>query len=254
MKLPLNSPYAPLLEKGKTRYKHFQAGHQKWFNAPAKGRLLEFGCGAGGFMLTALNDGLDAHGVDVDTARHNQFKALSRAAAPQWADRFALYPGRLLPYASRSFDACYSWFVFEHVPDPQVSLREITRVLKTGGTLTLHADDVRNHWDGHAAAPWPAYLPREFAAAYLDGLGMPQHADFITKYVVYISAPAICDMLTTLGMEILYSNAGGDAAPVPNGLYVTNEDEARALGVSMRDAGRASPKENLTVIARKTAA
>jgi ubiquinone/menaquinone biosynthesis C-methylase UbiE len=251
MKLPPNSSYAPLMEKSLTRYKHFQATHQKWFDAPATGRLLEFGCGAGGFMLTALDNGMDAHGVEVDTAREAQFKVLSRQAAPQWADRFTLYPGRLLPYPSRSFDCCYSWFVFEHVPDPQVSLREITRVLKPGGTLILYAEDARNHWDGHAAAPWPAYLPREFASAYLQGLGIPQHGDFVTKYVVYISTPAVCDMLTTLGMEIVYSNAGGGVDPVPNGLYVTNDAEARALGEAMRDSGRASPRENMTVIARK---
>jgi SAM-dependent methyltransferase len=241
------------LDMGRKRYEAFQRTHKARFGQPLKGRVLDFGCGAGDFLMAATEGGLDAHGVDVEADRETQFLHHAKGAGFKPTDRFKLYDGRLLPHHSNSFDGCYSWFVFEHVSDPQVSLREITRVLKPGGTLTLYADDVRNAWDGHAIRPWPPYLPREFAAAYLEGLGLADQASFITNAVVYISAPAICDILTTLGMEILYATdlpaPKGDVAR--EGLYVTTPAQARALGQKMRGQSLPSPVENLQIFARK---
>ncbi|SPJ31338.1 class I SAM-dependent methyltransferase [Falsiruegeria mediterranea] len=242
---------AKILNKGQERYTRYQVQHRKYFGAPQTGRVLDFGCGAGGFVLGALQDGLDAWGIEVDEERERQFDNITERNFPQWRDRFYLYPGRLMPYPSNHFDGIYSWFVFEHVPDPQTSLREIARVLKPGGTLHIHAEDVRNLWEGHALAPWPAYMPREFAAAYLEGLGKTDHADFVTNLVVYISAPIIQEILTTLGLEVVYASAAPVRPAIPEGLYVTNDQEARALGMKMRNIAISGPQENLTIIARK---
>ena len=241
-----------LMEQAGQRYRIFQRYHNSHFGAPLKGRLLEFGCGAGRFLISAYRDGLDVHGVEVDENRRRQFLANAEKYEPGVADRITLYPGRLLPFPSNHFDGCYSFFVFEHVTDPQTSLRELVRTLKPGGTLILFADDTRNAWDGHAKVPWPPYMPREFAAAYLEGLGLAKHADFVTSAVVYISAPVIADILTTLGMEVVYQNAAPDRDPMLAGLYVTNDAEARKLGEAVKKiAPYESPKENLTIFARK---
>jgi len=243
------------IEKGSQRYSRFKRDHLNHFGAKFSGRLLDFGCGAGAFVISALQDKVDVHGIEVEPTRRDQFILNSEKYEPRAANRISLYPGRLMPYPSNYFDGCYSWFVFEHVPEPQVSLREIVRVIRPGGTLTLFAEDARNRWDGHSNTPWPPYLPREFAAAYLEGLGIPHHADFITKSVVYISTPVVVDILQTLGMEVVYSNDQPQRDPFPDGLYVTNNEQARALGEKMRARGAfESPKENLTVFARKPGA
>ena len=197
---------AKILSNGVDRFKRYQNQHKRYFGTEQSGRILDFGCGAGGFMLAALDAGLDGWGVEVDEERQAQFKYITEQNFPQWKDRFELYAGRLLSYPSNHFDGIYSWFVFEHVTDPQTSLREIARVLKPGGTLYIQAEDVRNLWEGHALAPWPAYMPREFAGAYLEGLGKGDQSDFITNYVVYTSAPALTEILSTLGMEIIYES------------------------------------------------
>ena len=240
-----------ILDAGEVRYNRYQAEHKRYFGAEQKGRILDFGCGAGGFLLAALNAGHDGWGVEVDEERLKQYENIATANFPDWSDRFVFYEGRFLDFASSSFDGIYSWFVFEHVTDPQTSLREIARVLKPGGTLYIQAEDVRNLWEGHALAPWPAYLPREFAGAYLEGLGKEHQTDFITNYVVYTSAPALTEILRTLGMEIIYETPAPTRPAIPEGLYVTNEDEARALGRKMKDSAVPGPRENLSVIARK---
>ena len=243
------------IEKGNKRYALFQQYHEQKFGSRFSGRLLDFGCGAGAFLISALNDKIDVHGIEVEAARQTQFMRTAEKYGPDAKDRFTLYDGRLMPYPSNHFDGCHSWFVFEHVTDPQTSLREIVRTLKPGGTLSIWADDVRNAWDGHAAAPWPPYLPREFAPAYLEGLGMAQRAEFISSYVVYVSAPQICDILTTLGMKIVYANASPKRDTLPDGIYIASEQDAVDFGKRvkqlMESGAFSSPSENLCVFATK---
>lgn len=242
------------IEKGIQRYQRFKNVHLKRFGRLPSGRLLDFGCGAGAFVIAALRDGIDVHGVEVEQGREVQFRANAARLEPTADSRLTMYDGRRMPFSANSFDGCYSWFVFEHVTEPQTCLREIVRVLKPGGTLSLFADDARNCWDGHAMAPWPPYLPREFAAAYAEGLGMPDQAEFLTEQVVYISAPIIIDILTTLGMQIVYANSNPkrDPALITESLNITKAEEARALGRKVA-AGRPweSPIENLTIFAVK---
>ena len=252
--LKQNARNVIVIERGIQRYNRFKADHVKHFGATPKGRLLDFGCGAGAFVIAALRDGLDVAGVEVDRDREIQFKSAARRHEPEALDCLNMYSGRSLPFPSRHFDACYSWFVFEHVTDPQISLREIVRVLKPGATLSLHADDVRNCWDGHAMFAWPPYLPREFVPAYAEGLGIPEQAEFLKEQVVYISAAVIVDILQTLGMRILDCNSHPSSMPalLEDGLYVTNEEEARALGRKIAAAGsRQPPTENLRIFAVK---
>jgi ubiquinone/menaquinone biosynthesis C-methylase UbiE len=42
-----------------------------------------------------------------------------------------------LPYADRTFDAIVCGWVLEHLPDPRMGLRELARVLQSGGKLLL---------------------------------------------------------------------------------------------------------------------
>lgn len=251
----------PDLSKGTKRWERMKGVHRRAFGRPLKGKLLDFGCGAGEFMIAALRDGVNAYGVDVEEDRQAQFLALARREAPEAEPRFRLYDGGLLPFSSGYFDTVFSWFVFEHVTAPQLSLREIARVLKPGGSLMIFADDVRNGWDGHAAAPWPPYLPRRFAAAYAEGVGATERADarggavmaeFLTKSVVYVSAPDIAGILTTLGLEVLYAGPTDPKPATGPALAVASEAEARALGEAVRKtAPFTPPAENLTVFARK---
>jgi SAM-dependent methyltransferase len=51
--------------------------------------------------------------------------------------------GPLLPFADASFDVVLSFDVFEHIPDSDAHLREVSRVLKPGGRYLLQTP---NKW------------------------------------------------------------------------------------------------------------
>ncbi len=94
------------LESYKKRLASFERMHAQRFGRSFSGRMLEFGCGAGGFMVSALKNGMDIHGVEVDVERQKQFMRNAEEFHPEAANRFTLYDGRLLPFPSHHFDGC----------------------------------------------------------------------------------------------------------------------------------------------------
>jgi ubiquinone/menaquinone biosynthesis C-methylase UbiE len=237
--------------RGAHRFHRFSRDFATRFKAAPVGKLLDFGCGAGEFLQEAVNAGLDAHGVDVAPSRRNQFRA---AAPPKDRGRFVLYDGAILPFPSNSFDLVYSWFVFEHVPDAGQSLREIVRTMKPGALLFVAAEDTRNAWDGHVRIPWPPFMPRRFVRAYLRPFQLEHKADYMEKSVVYVTAPQIVAILSSLGCDIVHRNPD-PPPPFCDGLYIGDEASAETIGASIKsrfDAGELkAPAYNLEIWARK---
>lgn len=97
---------------------------------PARGHLVEIGCGMG-FLLKAFHDdGWDVLGIEPDRGLSeyvNDEQALKSLAATLEEAR--------LPAAS--VDVVVMLHVIEHVPDPTATLQEIARVLKPGGHLVI---------------------------------------------------------------------------------------------------------------------
>lgn len=93
-------------------------------------RLLDVGCGNGGFLLQARQLGFHAEGTEWTP---------ESAARAQVHPRIPIHVGDLLELElPRShFDAITLWHVFEHLPRPLESLREIRDLLRPGGHLFL---------------------------------------------------------------------------------------------------------------------
>jgi len=76
---------------------------------------------------------------------------------------FVLASATLMPFAADQFDAAWSVWVLEHVPNPEAALIEMRRVVKDGGLLYLAPA-----WD---CKPWLAdgYPVRPYSDFSLDG-------------------------------------------------------------------------------------
>jgi len=99
---------------------------------PLGARVLDSGCGHGGFTAFLSQLGYDAVGIDISGT------AIGFARQHYQGMRFevaSLDDG--LPFENEAFDAVWCTEVLEHLFDVQVALAEINRVLRPHGTLVL---------------------------------------------------------------------------------------------------------------------
>ena len=116
-------------------------------------RLLDAGCGVGGFLRWARATGAfdELAGVDVASAAIE----LAGAQVPEADLRVA--PLAELPFEPGSFDVVVTNDVLQHVPLDEVdaSVRELRRVLAAQGTLLVRTNGARR--ERHERQDWRAY-------------------------------------------------------------------------------------------------
>jgi SAM-dependent methyltransferase len=99
-----------------------------------QGALLDVGCGAGRFLLAARERGWRVAGVEL---------CESSACTAQEAGLDVRHAGLAdAGFEEQSFEAARLNQVIEHVPDALSLLRDVARVLKPGGILSLATPNV----------------------------------------------------------------------------------------------------------------
>ncbi len=94
-------------------------------------RILDAGCARGRFIKRLLPLGAKMYGVDLT----DSFLNAASANIPQAV--FTRGSLSALPFRSESFDAVYAIEVIEHLPDTELAIREMSRILKPNGTLLV---------------------------------------------------------------------------------------------------------------------
>ncbi len=121
--------------------------------APAGGgRLLEMGCGLG-HLLGLLQDDFECIGIDLIDYSIEQTKL----NAPK-AQAYQMSADDLSAFESGSFSVVVALHLVEHLPDPQHTIAEVSRLLKPGGLWLF-------------ATPHPDYSLRRFKDRDNDAIG-----------------------------------------------------------------------------------
>ena len=100
-------------------------------------RLLEIGSGRGALLRQLLHEGHRIEGVEINQDRIDESRRLFGVLP------IAKVDGPVLPFPDASFDVVLSFDVFEHIPDSDAHLGEVSRVLKPGGRYLLQTP---NKW------------------------------------------------------------------------------------------------------------
>ncbi len=96
--------------------------------------VLDIGCGAG-FLTNALaKEGHFVYGIDLSE------KSLKIAAAHDVTKQvnYSLASGYSLPFSKGQFDVVTAMDLLEHVEEPNLVIKEASRVLKKGGLFFFH--------------------------------------------------------------------------------------------------------------------
>ena len=100
-------------------------------------RALELGCGTGFFLLNLIQAGVARRGSVTDLSP-GMVKVATRNGQNLGLDidgRVADAEG--IPYEDNTFDLVVGHAVLHHIPDVELSLREVVRVLKPGGRFVF---------------------------------------------------------------------------------------------------------------------
>jgi ubiquinone/menaquinone biosynthesis C-methylase UbiE len=125
-----------LMDEAEAAMWWYRALHARLCDALADvhGRVLDAGCGTGGFLvkLRTLRPDLDCCGIEWHPAAVVRARGKSGAAAVRGSVN-------ALPFADGSFDAVVAADVLCHeAVDPDAALAELRRILRPGGRLLLN--------------------------------------------------------------------------------------------------------------------
>ena len=101
-------------------------------------KILEIGTGKGALLSYLYRDGYNIKGIEINQSMINESKRLYGTLPLDKVDGDGL-----LPYEDGSFDVVLGFDVFEHIPNSVKHLREVRRVLNTGGHYLLQTP---NKW------------------------------------------------------------------------------------------------------------
>jgi len=166
--------WATLVELREKEEDRLEAGHLERLRRRVGagllgGRILNVGCGTGGFNVLAAGAGARAVGVDDDA----EAIAICGLKAHEVGGAFVRAHAEALPFRDGAFDLVHCFSVIEHVASVEATVAEMVRVTRRGGAVYVHTPNAWSLWEGHYKMFWLPLFPLPLARLYLRGRGRP---------------------------------------------------------------------------------
>jgi 2-polyprenyl-3-methyl-5-hydroxy-6-metoxy-1,4-benzoquinol methylase len=111
-----------------------------------KGNLLDIGAGTGDFLLTAKQNGWYTIGVEPS----EKAKGIAIEKGIQFSDSTE-------ELESNSFDVITMWHVLEHVPNLEIQIKELKRLVKPNGTIIIAVPNFKSYDANYYGKFWAAF-------------------------------------------------------------------------------------------------
>lgn len=112
----------------------------------AKGNLLDIGAGTGDFLLTAKQNGWNTIGVEPS----EKAKGIAINKGIQFSEATQ-------DLESHSFDVITMWHVLEHVPNLEIQIKELKRLVKPNGTIIIAVPNFKSYDANYYGKFWAAF-------------------------------------------------------------------------------------------------
>lgn len=111
--------------------------------------ILDVGAGGGGkSTFYALNGAKNVIGIDIKKGFIEQAKEFASSKGAKNVEFFVANAEKM-PFESNSIDVCVMNDVFEHLAHPEVTLKEVARVLKAGGKIFVNSPPYFHPYGAH---------------------------------------------------------------------------------------------------------
>jgi len=112
----------------------------------SKGNLLDIGAGTGDFLFTAKQNGWKTIGVEPS----EKAKGIAIGKGIKFSDSTQ-------DLESHSFDVITMWHVLEHVPNLEIQIKELKRLVKPNGTIIIAVPNFKSYDANYYGEFWAAY-------------------------------------------------------------------------------------------------
>lgn len=145
-------------------------------------KLLDLGCGTGLTLGILAQKFPKSFGCDIDREAIEATRKVLKKVGVEIP--LLVYDGRKLPFKGNEFDVVTSIEVIEHVEDPKLFLKEVSRVLKEDGILHITTANKWWPYEPHFKLLFLSYLPESLADKYvrLSGRGKSYHGIKLPSY------------------------------------------------------------------------
>lgn len=120
-------------------------------HAPAKGTILDYGCGTGVFLSACKNDGWEIRGVEPNSRAREEASSVTGELIAKGLEEIS----------GEKFDVITLWHVLEHIHTLKETLSALIDLLQEDGTLIIAVPNADSHDAQQYKADWAAYdVPR----------------------------------------------------------------------------------------------
>uniref|UniRef100_Q07VH4 Methyltransferase type 11 n=1 Tax=Rhodopseudomonas palustris (strain BisA53) TaxID=316055 RepID=Q07VH4_RHOP5 len=169
----------------------------------------------------AVDAGYDAYGTDTYDGKWSSTLAD--------VDRVKVATPDRIPFDDGTFDIVITNQVLEHVRDLEITVSELARVLKIGGTLIASMPTSESVWEAHVKAFFPHWFARGSAAESIclriNHAMLPAGKPPIAKYLSGGSE--------YLRKQVFYRSLRDYIATLNGSFVLVSEEEKRWLGDRM---------------------